>query len=467
MTSSPAPRRDDTTAPRGRRHGRPCASSPGTSRDRPRTAPLLPPQARAPEVLRVGEPRDLVALVPHQLGFVPSRSLVLVSLRGARLRVGLVSRVDLPVLDEHYRALLALRQVPADLVDRVGDLVDNAGDLAARAGASALVAVVYDDAVRPDLLAGGHPGGPDARDRSLAGLVDVLVAGACVARGLRLGDSWWVDGDRLRRLGCREACCPPEGEPLASLDGSLVAVEMVARGSAPLRSRDALLDDLVPAAAAAREEAVRAAATARRRTRRAEGDPGRAARLRLDALASFRGAVEVERLAASAGGAVAGRRGPGEDLHDPVLLGRVGAALSDPWVRDAVLVSCLAGAGDVPEQVAAEGPDERAEALLEAVVGRPAGASVPDPALVAAAEGVLAAVVRHLPDRVGAHALGALAWTAWWSGDGARAVACAERALGVRPAVPMARLVLDLVDAGAVPAWVRARRRDDEEAPAG
>lgn len=465
MTSPPAPRRDDTTT--SRRRGRPCPSAAQASRTRSRTAPLLPPPARAPEVLRVGDPRDLVALVPHQLGFVPARSLVLVSLRGARRRVGLVSRVDLPVLADRERALLALRQVPADLVDLLGRLVDHAVDLAVRDGASAVVAVVYDDAVPADLLGGGHPGGPDPRDLSLAGLVDVLVAGACVGRGLRLGDSWWVDGDRLRRLGCRDACCPPEGEPLAALDGSLAAVEMVARGSAPLRSRDALLDDLRPAAADAREEAVRAAATARRRTRRAEGDPARAARLRADALASFRGAVEVERLAAAPEEDAPGRRGAAEDLHDPALLGRVGAALADPWVRDAVLVSCLAGAGDVPERVAAEGPDERAEALLEAVVGRPAGAAVPDPALVAAAEGVLAAVVRHLPDRVGAHALGALAWTAWWSGDGARAVACAERALGVRPAVPMARLVLDLVDAGAVPAWVRARRQDDEEAPAG
>ncbi len=422
-------------------------------------------------VLRVSDPRELLALVPHQLGFRPERSLVLVCLRGERRRVGLVVRADLPRLEAAERRDLADRRVGGDLVERVGGVVDRLVDLAVRDGAAAVVAVVYDDPAEPDLLSADQ----DPRVDGLPGLVELLLGGACASAGVRLMDAWWVDGLRYRSLGCRDArCCPAEGAPLEALHGSVVAAEMVSRGSSPADSRDGLLDDLRPAPPEQRRDAARSAATARRRARRAAADQARAARVRAEALASFRAAAEVERLAAAAapvgseGPEAAERRGgdpgpavahgPGGELHDPALLGRLGAALRDPWLRDAVLVSCLPGAGELPEQMVLTGPDVRAEELLDGVVGGVEGAQEPDAELLGPVAAVLAAVVRHLPGAAGAEALAALAWSAWWCGDGARAVVCAERALEAREGTSMAELVLDLVDAGAAPAWVRARR---------
>ena len=54
------------------------------------------PAFRERTFVSVQGPGDLVAAVPYLVGFDPVRSVVVVSLRGARLRCGLVARVDLP-----------------------------------------------------------------------------------------------------------------------------------------------------------------------------------------------------------------------------------------------------------------------------------------------------------------------------------------------------------------------------------
>ena len=46
--------------------------------------------------LRVGSPADLLAIVPHLLGFVPDRSLVVVGARGPTHRIEVTFRFDLP-----------------------------------------------------------------------------------------------------------------------------------------------------------------------------------------------------------------------------------------------------------------------------------------------------------------------------------------------------------------------------------
>jgi len=47
-------------------------------------------------LIRLRSPSDIVEVVPYLVGFQPEDSLVVVSLRGERLRVGLTARVDLP-----------------------------------------------------------------------------------------------------------------------------------------------------------------------------------------------------------------------------------------------------------------------------------------------------------------------------------------------------------------------------------
>ena len=91
-----------------------------------------------PPVVSAMSLRDVVALVPFECGFHPRRSVVVLSLRGPRLRIGQVTRFDLPGLD--------------DLPDLLGDVVS----FVARDRGRASLVAVYDeqawDAERPPHL---------------------------------------------------------------------------------------------------------------------------------------------------------------------------------------------------------------------------------------------------------------------------------------------------------------------------
>jgi hypothetical protein len=75
------------------------------------------PDTDPPLTVRLSDPGDVAAALPHLIGFTPRESLVAVSLRGAPgLRLGLTARVDLPppahrqpVLDGVVRSLLTDR----------------------------------------------------------------------------------------------------------------------------------------------------------------------------------------------------------------------------------------------------------------------------------------------------------------------------------------------------------------------
>src|SRR5690606_12694372 len=82
--------------------------------------------------IRVGDPRELLAYLPYRLGFHPRRSVVVVSVRAARGRVGLVARVDLDDLADPERGAT----VASGLANHVW-----------RDGAERAVVVVYDDDV--------------------------------------------------------------------------------------------------------------------------------------------------------------------------------------------------------------------------------------------------------------------------------------------------------------------------------
>lgn len=57
--------------------------------------------------LRVHDPKEILSLIPFQLGFVPEKSVVFVSLRGPRRQVGLVARVDVEdFVSEHSQEIL-------------------------------------------------------------------------------------------------------------------------------------------------------------------------------------------------------------------------------------------------------------------------------------------------------------------------------------------------------------------------
>src|SRR5688500_13414321 len=72
--------------------------------------------------VRLSDPGEVAAALPHLLGFRPRESLVVVSLRGGRTRrFGLAARVDLPP-DEH-RAAVVVGLVRSLMTDRPAAVV--------------------------------------------------------------------------------------------------------------------------------------------------------------------------------------------------------------------------------------------------------------------------------------------------------------------------------------------------------
>ena len=336
-----------------------------------------------------------------------------VSLRGTRGRVGLVARVDLADVGDPVHGAQVARSLASHL---------------ARDGARRAVLVVYADGEgRGDLVgtAVGHVA--EAFDLPFGG-VDVVVVG---------------DGT-YRCLGCGPDCCPPGGRPLSDLESTRAGAEMVLAGSvvAPLR-------DGLGQVARAPGDVRRAVARVRRRrgeahVRALAGGPADVARWRTEALAAWRALV-------------AGTPGAGAGAVTRVaLLGRVEAGLSDRRVRDAVLVTCLPGAGTLPERALTRaGPDEDAE--LRAAIGRLVDPDVGEPPddAARAVQGALEDVVAHGLRGAQAPAWTLLATLAWWQGDGARAAVLLGRALRDDPTYRLAQLLRSALEAGLAPGWAR------------
>lgn len=220
--------------------------------------------ARQP-VARLRSPGEMAAVVPMLCGFVPTESVVVVSLHGKRSRVGLTMRVDLPP--------------PALETELADQLLER---LSVDGGRGALVVVYTADA--------------DDGDGELPriGLVERLGDG-CRRAGLALTDALLVRGGRWWSYVCDDpSCCPDDGTPLdvePTRAVGLVAAEQALEGRAVLPSRDELVASLAPPQGIAAEAAVRrlrATDAARRRRVAAEG------RLRVgqDALRLWRRAVD-------------------------------------------------------------------------------------------------------------------------------------------------------------------------------
>ncbi len=255
-----------------------------------------------PTGIVVTEPRDLVALVPYRLGFLPADSLVLVALRDPGSEVGLVLRVDL-----------------ADVLRNGADGLEQLATHLADDGARRAVAVVYDDA-------------PGASVPWLPVLDHVLER--C---GVDLLDCWHVGPHRFRSLLCvGQGCCPPDGWPVTDLQSATVSAQMVALGVSPAASRAELLPDLRPVAPAVR----RRVAARVRRTPVPHGPSARVACLHAWLRVLGAPAVAEER-----------------DL----ALALVG--LGEPVVRDAVVLTCTPDGRAAAEELVLTGGTGAGDAL--------------------------------------------------------------------------------------------------------
>lgn len=351
----------------------------------------------------------MLAFLPYAVGFHPSDSVVVASLRPPRGRIGLVARLD-----------------TADLAGPDGDAV--AAALAhhlARDGARRVFVAVYTDL---DPAEAREPGSVPAR---------ALGAFLATPELPEVLEPWVVGRRGYAGWRCADAtCCPAAGRPLRELDGTQVAAHMVLAGERPARDRS----DLVPRPEPSGPRR-RAAAAAARRVRLAPG----ASRSELAAWRAER-AEQVIGLLDDADG---GGAGPA-----PRALGELAAGLADTGVRDVVLAWLVhhgVGAGACPSTGAC---DLDVGAALGAVF-RPGGVQ-PRPALLAPAQGVLEAAARVAPRATRVHVLTTLAWVAWWSGEGARAGALLEAALVLDPDHALAGLLDATLAGGIPPGWARS-----------
>ena len=237
--------------------------------------------------LKVRSPGEIVALVPHLVGFHPAESLVAVSLRPPRKRVGLVLRVDLV---DH----------PA-LVRQVCDALLHDGP------SSALLVV--------------HTGQSGAAQHPWSGLVHA-VERALAEQGVDVEEALLVREGRWWSYRCDKACCPPTGTPLEP-DGAValqVAAAAAYEGRAVLASRA----DLV---ASVRPDLPLGAAPVAQLQARARYEL--AERRRRDAPAAGRSEVERWRAALQSWQDRPGRPGPAETAA-------LAVGLRCPAVRDEV-----------------------------------------------------------------------------------------------------------------------------------
>lgn len=175
-----------------------------------------------PAVARLSSPGEIVASLPSLCGFRPAESVVVLSLRGPRRRVGLTARLDLPPpAEQHPVAALLAERMAAD-------------------GAGAVVVVICSETGRR------------------GSLVDA-VADACAARDVELQEALHVAADRWTSYRCRERCCPASGTPVSHGTPALQLLEAqrTADGRAVLASRTELVRSVAPpvllAAAAAQQ----------------------------------------------------------------------------------------------------------------------------------------------------------------------------------------------------------------------
>lgn len=195
---------------------------------RPRWSSSLEPDLAVPDLVARG-PECLPLVVPHLVGFVPEHSFVVLGLEPGSNRSVVTMRFDIPAPDLTDDELLT-----------VLDVWETSFEAVARAGAEVVTVVVYpacSGAQWADEM------GDDLPYADLADLLDHMLT----ARGFEVREVACVVADRVRSYLCENLeCCPVEGLQLDPSEALRIEATLVERGSAPLRSREALVAVLEP-----------------------------------------------------------------------------------------------------------------------------------------------------------------------------------------------------------------------------
>ncbi|MBB3674483.1 DUF4192 domain-containing protein [Modestobacter versicolor] len=186
------------------------------------------PDADPPLTVRLTDPGDVAAALPHLLGFRPEESLVVVSLRGATgLRLGLTARVDLPAPEHRELVLRGLvRSLATDRPDAVLLLVVSEDE--------------DDSAVPPERPWAGRL--PELPHRPLVHEAVLAFDGA----GIAVREALLVRRGRWWSYDCTGGCCLPHaGTPLPAGTSELAAAAALT-GQVVERDRAALVRRIAP-----------------------------------------------------------------------------------------------------------------------------------------------------------------------------------------------------------------------------
>lgn len=156
----------------------------------------------------LASPEEVLAYIPHALGFYPRNAVVLLIMQGKGLAATL--RVDLPAAE-------GSSDLVAQWADQLVQLVHKVPD------ATAVFAAVYTG----QAPTGNHDSLPRHE------LVERL-APELVRSGIQVRDAWFVGTIRWHSYFClSENCCPSEGCDLPDLALTETHLRMVVAGSAP------------------------------------------------------------------------------------------------------------------------------------------------------------------------------------------------------------------------------------------
>lgn len=358
--------------------------------------------------ITLSNPGELLAAVPHLLGFHPVDSLVVVTVHGepGAGGIGMTARVDLPDPGQYARLAEQIARGPVARDDPNGVILAVVGGQGAAPDRPVDPSAESDDVDVPAQRSGStteRPAAPPHEDliavvRSALDAVAVPVVFAAWTAEIAESNPWRTYGDG------RSGRTPDPGS-------SPLAAAMAASGSVTFRSREELAELLAPeseedlARRSARLTAMHERRDEDEPVAAAPGDPGR------DVVQCVLGAIN--------------RTAAGFALTEEDLL-RVLSAISDHRVRDLVLGT----------------------ALTE---------------LAGPAEELWLALVRKAPDPERAEAAVLLAFSAYLRGDGALAAVALERAESSRPDHRLGVLLRRALDTGISPSALSAVAEDAAE----
>ncbi len=357
------------------------------------------------QVVRLADCGDLVSAVPYLMGFVPRRSLVLVSLRGPRLSWGLTARADLP-----------RDQVRFDVTALADQLVERV----CADGPRELVAVVYDDL-------------PWVTDpRPWAGLVEAVRV-AAKSGGTDLREAVYVGAERFWSFSCTVAtCCPPTGRLISSTRGSPAAAAFVFDGVAPARVREEVEARLRPGGPSARAAV------------RSMSDDQMRGVLERWSGKDLEGQSRWGRAVVDLFGEVVHRYTVGGTSVGASEAARLLVGLAVTGVRDDVITKWTNWLQALPDGVG----DPKPGAVPPGVEERSTGDAV---------ERLLVDLVRCATITLSVAPLTLLSLDCWARGDGGLANIAIDRALSADPTYRLALLADQLLRAGIAPAWASRR----------